>query len=80
MVLTADDFDGALEKARTALSHNIGAPLIPSVSWDDIGGLAHVKQDILDTVQLPLENPSLFADGLKQRSGTYQRLWCLTMR
>ncbi|KAL5490121.1 PEX6 [Sanghuangporus weigelae] len=69
LVLNADDFDEAVEMARTSFSHNIGAPLIPSVSWDDVGGLARVKQDILDTVQLPLENPSLFADGLKQRSG-----------
>ncbi|OCB88086.1 AAA-domain-containing protein [Sanghuangporus baumii] len=69
LVLNADDFDEAIEMARTSFSHSIGAPLIPSVSWDDVGGLARVKQDILDTVQLPLENPSLFADGLKQRSG-----------
>jgi peroxin-6 len=25
----------------------------------------------LDTIQLPLTNPSLFADGLKRRSGNY---------
>jgi hypothetical protein len=29
----------------------------------------HVKQEILDTVQLPLEHPELFADGVKKRSG-----------
>nr|AXF50743.1 AAA protein [Inonotus obliquus] len=74
IILNADDFDKAIDKARTAFSQNIGAPLIPSVSWDDVGGLAQVKQDILDTVQLPLENPSLFADGLKQRSGTGKTL------
>jgi peroxin-6 len=28
-----------------------------------------VKTEILDTIQLPLEHPELFADGLKQRSG-----------
>ena len=67
--LTAADFDLALGKARASYSESIGAPKIPSVSWDDVGGLAHVKADILDTIQLPLEHPELFADGLKQRSG-----------
>ncbi len=68
--LTAADFESALGKARASYSESIGAPKIPSVSWDDVGGLAHVKADILDTIQLPLEHPELFTDGLKQRSGT----------
>ncbi|KIO23355.1 hypothetical protein M407DRAFT_27134, partial [Tulasnella calospora MUT 4182] len=67
--LTAADFDVALSKARASYSESIGAPKIPNVSWDDVGGLANVKQDILDTIQLPLEHPELFADGLKKRSG-----------
>ena len=67
--LTAADFEAALGKARASYSQSIGAPNIPNVSWDDVGGLAHVKSDILDTVQLPLDHPELFADGLKKRSG-----------
>lgn len=67
--LSAADFDAALGKARDSYSESIGAPKIPTVSWDDVGGLAHVKHDILDTIQLPLEHPELFADGLKKRSG-----------
>ncbi|KAL0947238.1 hypothetical protein HGRIS_013359 [Hohenbuehelia grisea] len=67
--LTANDFDTALNKARSAYSETIGAPKIPNVTWDDVGGLAHVKSDILDTIQLPLEHPELFQDGLKKRSG-----------
>ncbi|KAF9557670.1 AAA-domain-containing protein [Agrocybe pediades] len=67
--LTAADFEVALSKARDSYSESIGAPKIPTVSWDDVGGLAHVKTDILDTIQLPLEHPELFADGLKKRSG-----------
>ncbi|KAJ3843702.1 AAA-domain-containing protein [Lentinula raphanica] len=67
--LTNGDFTQALDRARTAFSESIGAPKIPSVSWDDVGGLAQVKTDILDTIQLPLAHPELFADGLKKRSG-----------
>lgn len=67
--IIAADFELALLESRASYSENIGAPKIPSVSWDDVGGLAHVKADILDTIQLPLEHPELFADGLKKRSG-----------
>ncbi|GAA5824221.1 hypothetical protein JCM5353_000355 [Sporobolomyces roseus] len=67
--LTLDDFTKALDAARSSYSESIGAPKIPNVTWDDVGGLANVKSDILDTIQLPLEKPELFADGLKKRSG-----------
>ncbi|KAH0584181.1 hypothetical protein H2248_009739 [Termitomyces sp. 'cryptogamus'] len=67
--LTAADFEVALGKSRASYSESIGAPKIPNVTWDDVGGLAHVKSDILDTIQLPLEHPELFSDGLKKRSG-----------
>ncbi|KAI0043551.1 AAA-domain-containing protein [Auriscalpium vulgare] len=69
IALTKSDFDLALDEARSSYSQNIGAPSIPNVTWDDVGGLADVKADILDTVQLPLEHPELFAGGLKKRSG-----------
>ncbi|XP_026551698.1 peroxisome biogenesis factor 6 isoform X3 [Pseudonaja textilis] len=41
---------------------------IPSVFWQDIGGLQNVKKEILDTIQLPLEHPELLSLGL-HRSG-----------
>ena len=68
--LTNADFEIAMDEARSSYSENIGAPNIPNVSWDDVGGLAEVKADILDTVQLPLEHPELFGSNLKKRSGT----------
>lgn len=69
VALTAADFTTALDQARSSYSESIGAPKIPNVTWDDVGGLAKVKTEILDTIQLPLEHPELFADGLKKRSG-----------
>ncbi|KAG7108477.1 Peroxisomal biogenesis factor 6 like protein [Verticillium longisporum] len=47
----------------------IGAPKIPNVTWDDVGGLQYVKDAVKETIQLPLERPELFAKGLKKRSG-----------
>ncbi|KAL7749126.1 peroxisomal assembly protein [Sorochytrium milnesiophthora] len=67
--VTAADFDVALQEAHVAQSDAIGAPKIPTVTWDDVGGLASVKRDILDTIQLPLQHPELFASGMKKRSG-----------
>ncbi|KAI0305805.1 AAA ATPase [Multifurca ochricompacta] len=33
---------------------------IPQVSWDDIGGLEKVKQELQETVQYPVEHPDKF--------------------
>lgn len=67
--VTAADFDKAISEARRNYSDSIGAPRIPNVTWEDVGGLASVKDDIMDTIQLPLERPELFASGMKKRSG-----------
>lgn len=40
---------------------------IPNVKWEDIGGLIEAKQEIIDTIQLPLLHPEHFI--LKPRSG-----------
>ncbi|MBW0483623.1 hypothetical protein O181_023338, partial [Austropuccinia psidii MF-1] len=67
--LMAEDLENGVSTARSAYSKNIGAPRIPKVSWEDIGGLARVREEILETVQLPIQHPELFANGLKRRSG-----------
>lgn len=33
---------------------------ISSVSWEDVGGLDHVRAEILDAIELPLKHPHLF--------------------
>ena len=40
---------------------------IPNVKWEDVGGLQTAKQEIIDTVQLPLLHPEFFK--LRPRSG-----------
>ncbi|BFZ12137.1 hypothetical protein BsWGS_15176 [Bradybaena similaris] len=68
VVIEQTDLESALDFMQSAHSDSIGAPKIPSVKWSDIGGLADVKAEILDTVQLPLQHPELLAAGLR-RSG-----------
>ncbi|KAI4175275.1 MAG: hypothetical protein LQ343_001811 [Gyalolechia ehrenbergii] len=67
--LTTPDFNLAVDAARKNFADSIGAPKIPNVSWDDVGGLEHVKDAVMETIQLPLERPELFAIGMKKRSG-----------
>lgn len=60
--------DLALPVVQSLLGDSVGAPKIPQVKWEDVGGLAEAKKEILDTVQVPLEHPELFKLGLN-RSG-----------
>ena len=66
--INQEDLEDAIEIIRAEHSDAIGASKIPSVSWQDIGGLLDVKAELLDTIQLPLQHPELFASGLR-RSG-----------
>lgn len=67
--LIPSDFDQAVDDARKNFADAIGAPKIPNVQWSDVGGLANVKDAVIETIQLPLSRPELFAKGLKKRSG-----------
>jgi len=66
--ISNEDFQASLDSAQSEKSDTIGVPKIPTVKWEDIGGLEKVKQEILDTVQLPLDYPQLCA-GNMNRSG-----------
>ncbi|CCH62715.1 hypothetical protein TBLA_0I00550 [Henningerozyma blattae CBS 6284] len=60
---------GMIDDARAEYSRSIGAPTIPNVLWDDVGGVEHAKKEILDTIDMPLKHPELFSSGMKKRSG-----------
>ncbi len=63
------DFTSAIAAARSTFSDAIGAPKIPTVTWQDVGGLASQKDAIIETISLPLTHPELFANGIRKRSG-----------
>ena len=67
--LLPTDFTAAVAAARSTFSDAIGAPKIPTVTWDDVGGLASQKDAIIETISLPLTRPELFANGVRKRSG-----------
>ncbi len=39
------------------------------MTWDDVGGLNNVKDAVMETIQLPLERPELFAKGMREALG-----------
>ncbi|XP_021837642.2 peroxisomal ATPase PEX6 isoform X3 [Spinacia oleracea] len=64
-----EDLSKALERSKRRNASALGAPKVPNVKWEDVGGLEDVKKTILDTVQLPLLHKDLFSSGLRKRSG-----------
>ena len=66
--LNDQDFQSGLEFIQNLVGDAIGAPKIPTVQWEDVGGLEEAKKEILDTVQVPLLHPELLESGMK-RSG-----------
>ncbi|XP_057544684.1 peroxisomal ATPase PEX6 isoform X2 [Amaranthus tricolor] len=64
-----EDLLKALERSKKRNASALGAPKVPNVIWEDVGGLEDVKKAILDTVQLPLLHKELFSSGLRKRSG-----------
>lgn len=64
--LLTTDIDSALKLILSKRSDTIGAPKIPEIHWEDVGGLTDVKNDIIDTIQLTIQYPQLFTEGLKR--------------
>jgi transitional endoplasmic reticulum ATPase len=57
--VTMDNFRFALGASNpSALRETVVE--IPQLSWDDIGGLEKVKQELQETVQYPVEHPDKF--------------------
>lgn len=48
-VMDVRHVDEAIASVREKTASDIGAPKIPSVKWEDVGGLENVKLGILDT-------------------------------
>ncbi|CCF56296.1 hypothetical protein KAFR_0A08620 [Kazachstania africana CBS 2517] len=69
LIISMPDLSRAIAKARDEFSLSIGAPKIPNVTWADIGGVEQIKGEIMDTIDIPLKHPELFASGVQKRSG-----------
>ena len=63
-----DVFGKSVEEIRALKSGTLSNVKVQKVTWQDVGGLEHVKKDIFDTIELPMKFPHLF-EGNMQRSG-----------
>lgn len=53
------------DSMQEIFSNEIGAPKIPEVHWEDIGGLANLKHEIIRRIELPLlHNSGIKSSGL----------------
>ena len=59
----------AIEETFKQSLNRSSISLIPQVTWQDVGGLSHVRDEILETIELPLRYPKLFASSTSGRTG-----------
>jgi transitional endoplasmic reticulum ATPase len=64
-----NDFSDALKEIAPSAIREVLIE-VPNVSWDDIGGLEEVKQELIEAVQWPLQKPQVFERmGIKPPRG-----------
>lgn len=59
LAVTQDHFKFALGASNPSALRETAVE-VPNVTWDDIGGLEKVKQELQETVQYPVEHPEMF--------------------
>ena len=67
--ITSEDFSLALKEVEPSAMREVMVE-IPSVKWNDVGGLDKSRQEILEAVEWPLSNPERFREmGLQPPNG-----------
>ncbi|MDY6958146.1 MAG: AAA family ATPase, partial [Halobacteriota archaeon] len=59
LTITNEDFKEALKETEPSAMREVLVE-IPDVSWDDIGGMSEVKQEIVEAIEWPLMDPEKF--------------------
>ncbi|MBW2968046.1 CDC48 family AAA ATPase [Candidatus Woesearchaeota archaeon] len=57
--ITQKDFLEALKVVRPSAMREVLVE-VPTIKWEDIGGLKPVKQELMEAVEWPLKNPEVF--------------------
>jgi len=52
--LTVDNFDKALASMVECQSKSLGLATVPSVRWEEVGGLGEAKEELLQAIQPPI--------------------------
>ena len=69
--ITADDLKAAVKWSEKRAATAIGTPSVPTVKWDDVGGLDDVKAAIRDVVELPLRRRDLVSGSARSGALLY---------
>lgn len=67
-LLQLDEFEENLHQMQTQFTDSLGAPKVPRVLWSDIGGLSKLKEEIQNSIGLPLKHVHLMGKNMR-RSG-----------
>ncbi|MBW3017141.1 CDC48 family AAA ATPase, partial [Candidatus Woesearchaeota archaeon] len=59
MIINMDDFKESLKTVRPSAMREVVVK-VPDVTWDDIGGMLKVKQELKEAVEWPLKHPHVF--------------------
>ncbi|KAG2332856.1 hypothetical protein Bca52824_004036 [Brassica carinata] len=65
------DFEEAVKLVKGSLTRE-GFSTVPDVSWDDVGGLDHLRTQLKDYVVNPIKYPETFEEKLRDR---FLALW-----
>ena len=57
--VTGEDFLEALKNIEPSAMREVLVE-VPNVKWDDVGGLEHAKQELMEAVEWPLKYPDVF--------------------
>ena len=57
--ITDDDFKKALQETRPSALRQVQVQ-VPNTTWDDIGGMSHLKEELCDAIELPLKHKEAF--------------------
>jgi len=69
MEVTMEDFVNAYKEITPTAMREVYIE-IPTIHWDEIGGLGEVKEDLKEAVEWPLKNPEIFSKlGIKPPKG-----------
>ncbi len=69
LIVTSEDFEDALRRVQPSALREIQIQ-VPTVGWDDIGGLEETKRELQEGIELPLKHPDAFRRlGIRQARG-----------
>ncbi|KAG7673664.1 hypothetical protein KSW81_006861 [Nannochloris sp. 'desiccata'] len=69
LAITMSDFEGAVAKVQPSVRRE-GFTTTPDVTWDDVGSLADIREELAFAITKPIAQPELFeAMGLRGSTG-----------